>query len=117
MYVSHTLIGEPPFNLWEFDIARFSPYQANLSYLSNRAKEALAGHYIIPWPRFEMKSGRNIKMTPFHARLDNAGASWGCVSGWERPNWFCGVGNSECVDKTLASSLLFVFLQTVEKIL
>lgn len=81
-------IGEPPTDLWEFDIARFSPYQANLSYLTSRATESLARHYIIPWPHFEMESGRGIKMTPFHSRLDSAGASWGCVSGWERPNWF-----------------------------
>ncbi len=57
-------------------------------YLENRAKETLARHYINPWPNFEMESGRYIKMTPFHTRLDDAGASWGCVSGWERPNWF-----------------------------
>lgn len=88
-------IGEPPFDLWEFDIARFSPYQANIPYLTDRAKEVLARHYIIPWPHFEMASGRRIKMTPFHTRLDSAGASWGCISGWERPNWFCQVQNGE----------------------
>ena len=74
--------------MWEFDIARFSPHSANLSYLYERAKETLARHYSIPWPKLEMESGRKIKMTPFHTRLEDAGASWGSVAGWERPNWF-----------------------------
>ena len=51
--------------------------------------ETLGRHYKLPWPNFEMESGRRVKMTPFHTRLDDAGASWGCVNGWERPNWFC----------------------------
>ena len=91
--------GEPPCDLWEFDIARFSPYQANLSYLNDRARETLARHYIIPWPHFEMASGRGIKTTPFHTRMDGAGASWGCISGWERPNWFSEVDNGEIAQK------------------
>lgn len=74
--------------MWEFDIARFSPYQTNLAYLRNRSKEVLARHYTIPWPKQEMESGRGIKATPFHCKFDEAGASWGCVNGWERPNWF-----------------------------
>lgn len=92
---SFLVTGQPPFDLWEFDIARFSPYQANLAYLRNRSAEVLARLYSIPWPRLEMESGRGIKMTPFHCKLDNAGASWGCVNGWERPNWFYETSGGE----------------------
>ena len=84
----HFFTEEAPFDLWEFDIARFSRHYSNRSYLKARAIEVLSRHYTIPWTNFEMKSGRKIKMTPFHTRLDDAGASWGCVNGWERPNWY-----------------------------
>ncbi len=50
--------------------------------------EVLGRHYLTPWPHYEMESARQVKMTPYHCRLDEAGASWGCVNGWERPNWF-----------------------------
>jgi glycine cleavage system aminomethyltransferase T len=49
----------------------------------------------MPWPREEREAGRGIKTTPFHCRLDAAGASWGCVSGWERPNWFSNTADGE----------------------
>lgn len=86
--------GEPPSDLWEFDIARFSPHQANLRYLRDRAAEVLPLHYTVSWPQLEMESGRGIKSTPFHCRLEDAGAYWGCVNGWERPKWFSG--STEC---------------------
>ena len=87
-HVATCSAGKPPSDLWELDISRFSPHQANLRYLRDRSAETLSLHYAMPWPKFEMESGRGIKATPFHCRLDDAGAHWGCVSGWERPNWF-----------------------------
>lgn len=53
-----------------------------------------------------MESGRKIKTTPFHCRLDDAGASWGCISGWERPNWFSEPADGENVI-ILAQSSVF----------
>ena len=88
----HTHTGEPPFDLWEFDITRFSPHTANKNYLSDRAQEILGRHYCQPWPRWELESGRGVKKTPFHSRLEAEGASFGCVYGWERPNWFAREG-------------------------
>ena len=82
------MLGEAPFDLWEFDVARFSRHSLNRSYLRDRAVEVLGRHYLMPWPHFEMESCRQVKMTPYHTRLDEAGASWGCANGWERPNWF-----------------------------
>ena len=58
------------------------------AYLRDRTVESMGRHYAMPWPHWERESGRNVKETPLHERLDAAGASWGCVMGWERPNWF-----------------------------
>ena len=52
--------------------------------------------YSLPWPRWELESGRGIKQTPFHSRLEAAGASFGCMYGWERPNWFANEGGIVC---------------------
>ena len=82
------VVGEPPFDLWEFDIARFGTHQANKAYLSERSRETLGRYYSMPWPHWERETGRGIKTTPFHSRNEAAGASFGCVYGWERPNWF-----------------------------
>ena len=60
--------------------------------MSDRAKEILGRNYSLPWPRWELESGRGIKKTPFHTRLEAEGASFGCVYGWERPNWFAKEG-------------------------
>ena len=90
----HKCLGEPPCDLWEFDITRFGPHTANRSYLCDRAVEVLGRHFSLPWPHWELESGRGVKQTPFHSRLEAAGASFGCVYGWERPNWFAEEGGS-----------------------
>lgn len=82
--------GEPPSDLWEYDVARFGTHEANGRYRSDRAVETLARLYCLPWPLWERETGRAVKTTPFHDRLETAGASWGTVMGWERPNWFAG---------------------------
>ena len=45
------------------------------------------------YPNWELESGRGIKRTPIYSMQDAMGASWGCVNGWERPNWY-GEGKS-----------------------
>ena len=80
--------GEPPFDLWDLNVSRFSPQHNNQKFLKERTAETSGGLYAIPWPNKEMETSRKMKMSPLYSRLDEAGASWGCVMGWERPNWF-----------------------------
>ena len=84
--------GNPPCDLSEFDITRLSPHTVNRNLLRDRALEILSRFFSLPWPRWELESGRGIKKTPFHSRLEAKGASFGCVYGWERPNWFAKEG-------------------------
>ncbi|XP_064388313.1 pyruvate dehydrogenase phosphatase regulatory subunit, mitochondrial-like isoform X2 [Halichondria panicea] len=85
--------GEPPMDLWEYDIARFSPFTSNKQYLKHRSKEVLGRHYAISYPGWELESGRGIKMNPMYSMQEGMGASWGCMDGWERANWY-GKGKS-----------------------
>lgn len=80
--------GEPPIDLWEFDIARFSPFSANKQYLKHRSKEVLGRHYMLAYPNWEIESGRGMRRTPMYSTQEGLGASWGCVHGWERANWY-----------------------------
>lgn len=45
-------------------------------------------HYAIPYPNFEFKTGRNLRMSPIYPKLKEAGAIFGQVMGYERPLWF-----------------------------
>ena len=44
------------------------------------------------WPFYEYESARDVKLSPLHDRLDAAGAVFGEMSGWERPNWYAAEG-------------------------
>ena len=80
--------GEPPCDLWPFDVARFDAHYCNKAFLNERTVESLGRHYAMPWPKLEMETSRGVKQSPFHSRLESARASWGAVMGWERPSWF-----------------------------
>ena len=80
--------GEPPFDLWDVDVARVQPFQNNRSYLYHRATEALGLLYADHYPYRQMATARGVRRSPLHALLDERGAVWGETAGWERPNWF-----------------------------
>jgi 4-methylaminobutanoate oxidase (formaldehyde-forming) len=90
--------GDPGMDLWQFDIRRFGPPQAQGRWLEERAIEAYGAYYKIHWPAEEMHSARNARLSPVHARLDAKGAVFGSRFGWERPNWFAPKG-TERVDR------------------
>ena len=93
--------GEPPFDLWTLDISRFGPQHNNKNFLGERISETVGLVYAMPWPKWEMQTARNMMKSPLYSRLDDAGASWGCLMGWERPNWFArnenGTHDYQCV--------------------
>ncbi len=90
--------GDPGMDLWQFDIRRFGPVQAQGRWLEERAVEAYGAYYKIHFPVEEMHSARNARLSPVHARLVAKGAVFGSRFGWERPNWFAPAG-TEPVDR------------------
>ena len=84
--------GDPGMDLWQFDVRRFGPPQAEARWLEERAIEAYGAYYKIHWPNEEMHAARNQRQSPVHGRLDAAGAVFGSKFGWERPNWFAPAG-------------------------
>ncbi len=88
--------GNPPWDLRSLDVRRMGSHENNAAILTERTSETFGMHYAIPWPGWEMETGRGVKVSPLYPRLDEAGASWGCVMGWERANWFARSKDGMC---------------------
>ena len=82
----------PPLDLTTVDIRRAFPFQSDPSYLAERIPESLGLLYAMHWPFRQYESARNRRLSPVHDRIDEAGAVFGEVAGWERPNWFADEG-------------------------
>ena len=90
--------GEEPMDLWEVDSRRFAPFQNELDL----PEGARLGGPRSPLPArvadLEFHTARDIRRSPLHTRLANAGAIFGTRLGWERPLWLAGRGNEPRFD-------------------
>jgi 4-methylaminobutanoate oxidase (formaldehyde-forming) len=84
--------GHPPMDLWDVDIKRVMPFQANRWYLRERTTEAVGLLYAMHWPFFSPETARPVRVSPLHERLAARGACFGELCGWERANWFAPEG-------------------------
>ncbi len=89
--------GEPTIDVAAFDMRRFPRVFGNTSWLAERARELPSWVFDPNLPRREHTHGRNLRLSPFHGRLQAAGARFGQAAGWERPNWFAR-GNGDAAD-------------------
>jgi 4-methylaminobutanoate oxidase (formaldehyde-forming) len=80
--------GHPGMDLWDVDIRRFLPFQANTSYLRERTTETLGLLYAMHWPFRQHETARGARRSILHDRLAARRAVFGEVAGWERANWF-----------------------------
>ena len=87
--------GEPINDLWPLDIRRFGKHDGAPTFLKDRVSETLGLHYLMPYPRKELMSCRNVRQSPLYERLDACGAVWGSKFGWERPLYFRPPGDDE----------------------
>ena len=84
--------GAPTMDLADIDIARFQPFEVNGKYLYDRTTESVGLLYDMHWPFRQPATARGVRRSPLHDRLAAAGACFGVVAGWERPNWFAPGG-------------------------
>jgi len=84
--------GIPPIDISDVDIARMLPFQNNISYLRDRTVEALGLLYAQGYANLQAETARNVRKSPFHDRLAEAGAYFGVYAGWEYPDWFAPEG-------------------------
>ncbi len=80
--------GEPHIDLADVDIRRFEPFHGTEKFLRDRTVEGLGLLYAPHWPHRQYETGRDVRRSPLHNRLEEHGAAWGSVMGWERPNFY-----------------------------
>ncbi len=85
--------GAPTVDAAELDVRRFSPAQADASYLFSRTRESLGRLYAMHWPFLQPDTARGLRLVPLHGRLAAAGACFGEAAGWERANWYAPPGS------------------------
>ena len=82
----------PPMDLVDIEVQRMNPFQGTRQYLEDRTVETLGLLYKSHWPFYQYTTARGARRTHFYERLKNAGACYGELAGWERPNWFAPPG-------------------------
>ncbi|MCV6591600.1 MAG: FAD-dependent oxidoreductase [Silicimonas sp.] len=92
MIAEWILDGAPSLDLWPLDVRRFGPHHGTRAFMYPRAIEHYAHHYKMRYPGQEHETARDLRLSPFHARLKAAGAVFGSKNGWERPLWFAPEG-------------------------
>jgi glycine cleavage system T protein len=80
--------GTPSLDLRECDINRFHPHAYSPAYVRARGAQQYREVYDIIHPLQQMENPRDIRLSPFHRRLEALGAVFFENVGWERPQWF-----------------------------
>ncbi|CAF4483286.1 unnamed protein product [Rotaria socialis] len=83
--------GNTDFSTWPVDIRRFMRLHTNKRFLEDRLREIPGKQYSLKYPTYGMslyRTGRKLRVSPLHSKLQAAGAVYGEVLGYERPLFF-----------------------------
>jgi len=80
--------GAPGEDLHEADISRFHPHVFTRAYIQARCAQQYREVYDIIHPLQQMEHPRNLRLSPFQARLEALKGEFFESSGWERPQWY-----------------------------
>jgi glycine cleavage system T protein len=79
--------GAPSIDLREADITRFHGHQLTRSYIHERCAQNYREVYDIIHPREPIQRPRNLRLSPWHARLVEQGGCFTQSAGWETALW------------------------------
>ncbi|KAL4706840.1 hypothetical protein ACJJTC_010074 [Scirpophaga incertulas] len=83
------LTGRPTYNMFTFDIRRFTPGQMSRAHwMRESSHEAYVKNYCIVFPHDEPLAGRDASHDALHQELVDDGAVMQSRAGWERPAFF-----------------------------
>jgi hypothetical protein len=80
--------GKPDVDVTSMNINRFQKYQCAPDYREARVVESLANVYMCHYPYKKLQTARGAKRTPFYDRMQQRGALFNDISGWEVPDYF-----------------------------
>ncbi len=99
--LAHWIIeGRPDVDVTGFDVRRFQGYQADDDYRAARTTEILGTVYAAHTPGKQLRTARNVLLSPVHDRLVAQGGYLREVSGWEGADWFAGPGVEPVAEPT-----------------
>ncbi|AGP31279.1 GcvT family protein [Corynebacterium terpenotabidum] len=81
------LTGDPGIDTHELDHTRFDPALLSNGWIRGRAAENYDEVYDVHFPHQSTAVTRGLKTSPFHTRMEQAGAVFAEHNGWERPLW------------------------------
>lgn len=79
---------DPGSDIHEADINRFLPHQTTSEYVWTRCAQNYREVYDIIHPWQQIDAPRNIRLAPWHRRLEEQRAEFFTVGGWETPQWY-----------------------------
>jgi len=80
--------GETEWDMRQTTIDRFLPYQTTQSYLDIVCAKNYREVYDIIHPMQQLENPRNVRLSPFHPRLQAQEGVFFESAGWERGQWF-----------------------------
>lgn len=89
--------GTPDVDVHAADIARFYGHHRTSTHVRARCSEGYNKTYGIVHPVEQWSSNRDVRLSPFHIREVELGASFFETAGWERPHWY--EANRPLIDK------------------
>ncbi len=78
----------PQIDLRDADVNRFGPHVYTPEYVDARGAQQYREVYDIIHPLEQMDHPRDLRVSPFHPRLNELDAVFFEGAGWERPQWF-----------------------------
>ncbi len=83
--------GEAEIDMWALDPRRYGKW-VNREYATKKNEECYEHVFVLHHPDEEREAARPLRTAPCYDRLKEAGAQFGQVNGWERPNYFAPQG-------------------------
>jgi len=80
--------GEPSLDLREVDVNRFHPHAPSKAYVKARGERQYIEVYDVIHQLQPPASARNLRLAPYHARLQALGAELFESGGWEKAQWY-----------------------------
>ena len=81
--------GDPGFDIFGMDVARYGSYAANDKYLRDTTNQFYSRRFILTHPNEELPAGRPLKTSPvYDSMLEKYGARFGVTYGMEYPQYF-----------------------------
>jgi len=94
-YLAQMMVnGEAEIDMASLDPKRFGSW-ITTEYGARKNEECYDHVYVLHHPDEERPACRPLRTAPSYERMKAAGAQFGCVNGWERPNYFAPEGFSD----------------------